>query len=123
MKACQNAHVTTRITGHPRSPITRMGFRQFIGPAGRRHSALKKEMSFCRSIESFSGASAPLLRVRFRAFPQDKWGRERPPGGSTAARDAGPLSGPQDTPFKGGGSLPSSPIFLDRLGARPVIWG
>ena len=82
----QPISAATRITGQPKTAATRIGFRQFIGPAGRRPSAPKTGIGFCQRIESFSGASAPRLWIFSEPSRRDKRGRERPPLGAEQRR-------------------------------------
>ena len=68
----QPISAAARITGPPKTAATRIGFRQFIGPAGWRPGALETGIGFCQSIESFSGASAPSLWVFSEPSRRDK---------------------------------------------------
>ena len=68
----QPTSAATRITDQPKTVATRIGFRQFIGPAGRRPSALETGIGFCQRIEPFSGASAPPLWIFSEPSRRDK---------------------------------------------------
>ncbi len=93
---------------HPNrvSPVHRPGWTPPQRPRNR-DRILPAHRAFLRRVSAAVCGFFPSLPAGINKDGSD------PLEGTVAAWNTGPLSGPQDTPFKWG-SLPSSPIFLVR---------
>ncbi len=106
-------------TCHSTTAKTRIGFFQFMGPAGRCQSAFKDGVGLC----DFIGPSPFRQRLRWGVAPSLPAGINKddsdPHGARIEACYTAPLSGPHDPPLFGGVAI-VPPDFPESVRARPM---